>query len=513
MNQQTVQTALKLFLLTIFALTSSCAPLTAVPSPTATPAPSQTPTATVTPSPTNTPEPVYPKGTLVYLTSGKITTLNLQSQEAKTIFTTHALNSTFVVGNSIYIASFTNYPTHHSEMIKTNLDGTNIEQLLPSNNKYWSLDCGGMLRPNSGMLSPNKKFLLCYYGDNNAGSILVIDTETKSIRPIQAQDNHSFQTISWSSNSQKVYLLDTVKVLEVMGVPVVGIHDKGRLLEFSLETNKLSELLPEISNPDVRWSDQDQIAGWSPNGINLLINLACDSKSVDIIDHPYIFNTDDKTTTPIKVDGCISRFEWSPDSTKIALTIFDKNAHSDLFIYDIASQNLLKIPVNGQQVFSFAWSPNQKYILFSIWTFQDNRNGVYLLNVSDGSAVQVMPNAKYSYSYQANDFIWSPTGDMVLFMQGKQELDGQELYLLNADTKSITLVERQFMGAWYFHQMWSPDGNYFIFVGGGPTRIFKIQNAYSGEQIEVKVPDEIDAFAPDIYWIINNSVYSSGGPN
>ena len=47
MNKHTTVSALKLFLLIIFALTSSCAPLTVVPSPTLTPAPSQTPTATV----------------------------------------------------------------------------------------------------------------------------------------------------------------------------------------------------------------------------------------------------------------------------------------------------------------------------------------------------------------------------------------------------------------------------------------------------------------------------------
>ena len=136
-----------------------------------------------------------------------------------------------------------------------------------------------------------------------------------------------------------------------------------------------------------------------------------------------------------------------------------------------------------------------------------------MLNVSDGSVVQIMPNKKYSYTYQADDFTWSPDGNMVLLRQWAQEVNGWDLYLLNADTKTVDRVERQVGDTWYFYQMWSPDGKYFIFIGGSPTRTFKIQNAYSGEQIEIKVPHEISDFTTDIYWIINDSVYHSGGPN
>jgi Tol biopolymer transport system component len=497
-----------LFLLFGLALSSGCGQSTITVAPTSTPAPSQTLTDTATPTPTNTPEPIHPEGTLVYLASGNITTVNLQNQESRTISipaTSYNLFfHTMVVGNDIYIANNTDEPLHRSEIIKISPNGSTVEQLLPITNKYWLLYCGKM--------SPNKRYLLCYY-EKGLRSIFVIDIETKSTQTIPAEGDRTFQSISWSPDSKKLYLLDAVSLHSIDGVPVMGVHERGRLLGLSLETNKLSEILPDLSNPGVRWSDQTQIAGWSPSGINLLINLACNSNSTDIVDHPYIFNVDDRTTMQIKVDGCISKFEWSPDSTKIALTMFDENAHSDLFIYDISSQNLQKIPANGKAVFSFAWSPNGKHILFSVFSFQGPQNGIYLLNVSDDSVVQVMPNEKYSYTYQAHDFTWSPTGDRVLFMQAKRELDGQELYLFNADTKTVTLVERQDKGAWYFYQMWSPDGKYFIFVGGNPTRTLMIHNAYSGEQIEIMVPNGIADFTTDIYWIINDSVYHSGGPN
>lgn len=460
----------------------------------------------MTPSPTNTPEPIHPEGTLVYEAFGNITTINLQSQEVKTISipeTSYKLSyHTIVVGDNIYIANNSDDSLHRSEIIEISPDGATVNQLLALTNKYWPLFCGKM--------SPDRRYLLCYY--EGWKSILVIDIDTKLIQTISAEGDRSFQSISWSPDSQKLYLLEVVNIHNINGVPVAGVHEKGHLLEFSFETNKLSELLPEISNPDIRWSDQDQIAGWSPDGSNLLINLACNSSSKDILDHPYIFNVADKTTAPIKVDGCISKFDWSPDGKKIVFSI------SDLFIYDIASENLQIIPVNGQYVSYFAWSPNGKNILYSAYSNHQN-SGIYLLNVSNGSVVQVMPNEKYSYTYQAHDFTWSPTGNMVLFIQSTQKIDwqtgmaGQELYLLNADTKIITLIERQDTGGWYFHQMWSPDGKYFIFIGGNPNRTFKIQNAYSGDQIETKVPNEIADFTTDIYWIINNSVFHSGGPN
>lgn len=489
-------------LVTITVLASGCGAVTAVPAPTGTPVPSLTPTETMTamPSPTNTSEPIHSEGVLVYLNSGNVITTNLQSQETKSIFIPKAFYHNLVVGNDIYVPRVTGESYHHSELVSVNLDGTNIEKLLPLTDKYSPLDCG--------ILSPNKRYLLCYYG-KGIGSILVIDTETKSVQPIPAEDDHQFRSVSWSPDGQKIYFLDTVNLHSINGVLVTGVHEKGRLLEFSLGTNKLSELLPEISKPDVRWGDQDQIAGWSPSRIHLLVNLACNSNSTDIIDHPYIFNANSKSIKQIKVDGCVAHFRWSPDGTKLALTMFDKNAHSDLFIYDVASEGIHKIPANGQQVFYFAWSPNGKYILFSVYSFQDPRNGIYLLNVPDGSVVQVMPNKKYSYTYQADDFTWSPDGNMVLFRQWAPDVNGLDLYLLNADTKTVDLVERQILDTWYFHQMWAPDGKYFIFIGGTPTRKFKIQSAYSGEQIEIKVPIEVQPYTQHIYWIINNSVYHS----
>ena len=497
MNKHLTQ-SLKLFLLLVLILSSGCGPVTAIPSPTLTSAPSQTPTATLTPSPTNTPESIHPEGILVYLASGNVTTVNLQNQEAKTISTSAASYNisfqTLVVGNKIYVANNADEPSHGSEIIKISSDGTDIEHLLSFTDQYWPLYCGKM--------SPNKRYLLCYY-EKGFRSIFVIDTVTKSIQTIPAKDNRMFQYISWSPDSQKIYLLDAMNMSSLNGVPVMGLYGQERLLEFSLRTNKLSELLPELSKPNVYWGYEPNTAGWSPSGTDLLINLACNSSSTEIIDHPYIFNVDEKTTMPIKVDGCISKFEWSPDSTKIAFE------NGDLFIYDIASENLQTIPVNGQLVFYFAWSPNGKYILFSSYSSPQN-SGIYLLNVSDGSVVQIMPNKKYSYTYQADDFTWSPDGNMVLFRQWAQEVNGWDLYLLNADTKTVDRVERQVGDTWYFHQMRSPDGKYFIFVGGNTTRTIKIQGANNGEQIEIKVPSEIAPNTSDIYWMINNSVYYSG---
>jgi Tol biopolymer transport system component len=509
MNKHFAQPILKFFLLFVLAFSSGCGPVTTVPSPTIAPSATLTPTltqtpkatATVTPSPTNTSEPIHPEGILFYSDYRNIFAVNLQSQKAKIIFTfpTIELANNLIVGNDIYIINNNaDKPPYLAEIIKTNPDGTNVEKLLPTANKYWPLYCG--------QISPNKRYLLCYYGQDPI-SILVVDTETRSIQTIPQENNHAFLSISWSPDSQKIYLLDAVNVSSLHGVPRMGLYEQGRLLEFSLKANKLSELLPTLPNPLFRWGSQTPIVGWSPDGTNLLINLTDTSRELtDNFDRPYIyiFHSSNKEMEQVEVGGRTTHFEWSPDGTKIAFKMYvDNNGPDNLSIYDIASGNLQKIPVEGSQVYDFAWSPRGDYILYSVFTFQDPRNGIYLLDVFDNNSVQIMPNKKYSYTMRARDFIWSPSGNLALFIQEEQETaDESGLYLFDLNTKTVVLIEKQSMDHWVFSPMWSSDGKYFLFFTGYPTGTLNIENTYNTtEHIEIKVPGKSLLSSDNVYWI------------
>lgn len=496
MNKRYSQSTLCFFFLITLALFGGCRQSIIIDSSTLTSVPSQTPTAM--PSATNATiaiKPIHPDGNLIYLDHEKIYVVDFQNQAAKTYLT---FEGRFLIAdNSIYIIK--NNDSGFSEITKTNINGTNLEQILPPDNKYQFLDCINV--------SPNKKYLLCHYG-NGYRSLLIIDTETKLIQTISPENNHLFQSILWSLDSKRIYLLDAVNVQTLNGIPRAGVYEQGRLLEFSLETNKLSEILSQFPIPNFRWSAETPIIEWSSDGTNLLINLTAKSgdlnESFELL-YLYIFNVNNRDMKQIEVDGTVTDFEWSPDGTKIALEIYIENQRSDLFIYTL-NEDLRKYDISSQTLGSFSWSPNSKKLVVSTKDEFTNSNKHSYLYLFDDKRSEIDLIADIGYLQNPYNFLWSPNSDKVLYEQSERSLsDTDYLYMLDVNEKKITNLYTIDKGIemqgriiehwWFYRPTWSPDGKYFAFLtmtsypkDFEQNFMLNIQSAYDERSLQIQIP-------------------------
>jgi Tol biopolymer transport system component len=488
--------SLKFFLLLILALSSGCGPVTAIPSPTLTPAPPQTPTATVTPSPTNTPEPIHPDGTLIYSDSHHIYSVDLRTQETKTIFETDKLlGIAIIIKSQIYITTNTksNENPYLAEIIRLNLDGTNIEQLASNAEKYSSYYLQS--------ISPNEEYLV-FYG---ARTMFILDTNTKSIQSIPEEDSHRLFSMMWSPDSKKIFFLDAV---------YSSGWGQSRLLKYSVGTNKLETMLPKFPNPNFILDPENpaSVAIWSPDKVKVLLNLSNNfsflSKNV-VQPYLYIYNTTNQDLEQIELPGEASTVIWLRDGEKILLGIWDENQPS-IFLLDTKSKELKKIKDN-EYIYDFSWSPDYQKLVIS--TQKDKQTYLYLFDKTN-SSLELLSDI--GYLQNPFNMSWSPNSDMVLYEQTEPSLSEKHyLYLLDINQETTTRLQSE-KGVevktriteywWWYHPTWSYDGTYFAYLTLSSNQtdhqqdfFLNIHSVQSMESIEIQIPSQ--GWISNIYWL------------
>jgi len=169
---------------------------------------------------------------------------------------------------------------------------------------------------------------------------------------------------------------------------------------------------------------------------------------------------------------------WSPDGRQIVYDWYDgrvgKNGWlmSDLRIMSLktAESRLLYRSRDGEEVNTYDWSPDGKYILAEVTKF-DRSSNMALISVADGS-VRVLKTQGWSHAR------FSPDGRYIA--GGRPPRKGimeQDVLLLSlADGLETPLVEHP---ADDFMLGWSPDGNWVLFASdrSGAFGVWAIQVA------------------------------------
>ena len=154
-------------------------------------------------------------------------------------------------------------------------------------------------------------------------------------------------------------------------------------------------------------------------------------------------------------DGEINHFEWSTDSTQIAFistretrprTGIEVHAPqiTSLYMMNVDGQSIYRITPDFDQVRSFSWSPNGRWLVFS--AIADDTHDLYKIH-PDGSALQKLTENTWT-EYNPT---WSPNGGKIVF--------GSEYFfhMTNPDgSTEIQLTEQPQAG--YYPAFWMPNG-------------------------------------------------------
>ena len=93
----------------------------------------------------------------------------------------------------------------------------------------------------------------------------------------------------------------------------------------------------------------------------------------------------------------IGNADWAKTSGKIAFSALDKSGHSDLYIFDTGSDNLLRMTRDRYDDRNPVWSPDDKYLIFSsdrIANGEKGKSGLFALDIKTGQ-ISNLTNGNY----------------------------------------------------------------------------------------------------------------------
>jgi len=250
------------------------------------------------------------------------------------------------------------------------------------------------------------------------------DTETKDVKPIEAQLTYSFVPDSSGAH-----------MFDIRQIGVDGSQD-----QVLLNTDGIGYNQPDWTSDGTTMA----IWGWhSPEVISI-----------------YTYNTETQEMNRLtEMDNVYDMFpHWNASNDKIIFTrqYLLENDRNEIWTINADGSEAMKI-VDG---YTGSWSPDGKQIVYS--HIIDGTEDLYTCNL-DGSNVVKLLDSPNNESFP----MWSPDGQSILFEQfesteGNKDLETYEICLMKLSTGEVkALTQNDYLDS---GARWSPDGLKIAFL-------------------------------------------------
>ena len=124
--------------------------------------------------------------------------------------------------------------------------------------------------------------------------------------------------------------------------------------------------------------------------------------------------------------GDVEDYHWSPNSKEIAIEFEYQNNSSNIYLYNLESENLLPITRSDKKASLGSWSPDNKWIVYTI------ENSIYVSNPKGVNEIYITEGQKP---------FWSPNGEYILYSRINNEINS--LYIFEDVDKILKNVGNQ----------------------------------------------------------------------
>lgn len=199
-----------------------------------------------------------------------------------------------------------------------------------------------------------------------------------------------------------------------------------------------------------------QSLAWSPDGKRLA--LAAVMKDWDTGYRLYLVGVDGSGLEEISTGDHGDLYPaWSPDGSRLAYAS-ERDGNTDIYVMRPDGSEEVRLTDDPAKDSYPWWSPDGSWL-----AFHSNRDGDYEIyrmapDGSDRRRLTRAPGDDYSPS-------WSPAGGRIAFEANRDGVEGDEVYLMDADGGRVSLLVDQGV-----FPTWSPDGKRLLYSAGHDLR-------------------------------------------
>ena len=193
---------------------------------------------------------------------------------------------------------------------------------------------------------------------------------------------------------------------------------------------------------------------WSPDG-RFIAYVSNTEGNAEI----YLMNVGNRKTHRLTDHLSIDTSPaWSPDGKWIVF-ISNRMGHNDIYKVEVTGAKLERLTHQGDNK-SPVWSPDGQWIAFV--SSRNQKEGLYIMT-ANGNRLKRLADAAFKWG----GCTWSPNGTQIAFAAWDPEVEGTNIFILDADGKNIRRLTREEPRDLRFdpkvplayRPAWSPDGH------------------------------------------------------